>query len=483
MAWLVRSEAFPEFFTMSIDGYRGILSSDVLLTETWMKILYRNSPIGFSHTSVEMADSNRNENYSIKNRMQLKMTIMGEVNNIHVDSATTLNSMHELQKFTFAIFSRDYRLNLKGHRIDEKRFAVTMNTGMSSEKRNVEIPKDAVIYSPTTDIAIRKLRPGQQLRLKTVDPATMTTANIIVRAVGTEDVTIGTNRYTATVIAMDYRGTELRSWIDKDGNMLRQQTPFGWTMEKCTASDALEIIKSATAPSDMLAGMSVKSSGLIREPRTAAALRLQLNGVQFGESELATHRQKITLLEGNRLEMEICRATFPAAYALPSSLPDEIREQQKPSQGVQSDHPDIRARAAEITAGLQNDSERAKAIFEWVHRKVVKQPAVTLPSALDVLRTMKGDCNEHTYLYVALARASGIPARITVGLAFHEGAFYYHAWPSVWLGNWVETDPTWGQLAVDTTHIALYHGDLQEQLNLVKVMGQLSIKILEEKKE
>ena len=50
-----------------------------------------------------------------------------------------------------------------------------------------------------------------------------------------------------------------------------------------------------------------------------------------------------------------------------------------------------------------------------------------------MLRTKVGDCNEHTALYVAMARALGIPARIAVGLVYIHGAFYYHAWPEVYL--------------------------------------------------
>ena len=41
-------------------------------------------------------------------------------------------------------------------------------------------------------------------------------------------------------------------------------------------------------------------------------------------------------------------------------------------------------------------------------------------------------------------------------------------------------DPTWGQQAVDATHIALVEGEIDSQHQLVKVLGKLSIEILEE---
>ena len=150
------------------------------------------------------------------------------------------------------------------------------------------------------------------------------------------------------------------------------------------------------------------------------------------------------------------------------------------SQGVQSDDAAMIARAGEITANCADPLAAASAIFHWVYKNVRKEMTVSLPSALDVLKQLKGDCNEHTYLFVGLARAAGIPAKIKVGLAYQDGAFYYHAWPAAFVGDWLEMDPTWGQETVDATHIALVEGDLADQLQLVKVMGQLQITVVEE---
>ncbi len=79
----------------------------------------------------------------------------------------------------------------------------------------------------------------------------------------------------------------------------------------------------------------------------------------------------------------------------------------------------------------------------------------SLPSAAEVLRTRVGDCNEHTALFVALARAAGLPARIAVGLVYLRGGFYYHAWPEVYVeergrGLWLPVDPTLNQFPATT---------------------------------
>ncbi len=113
---------------------------------------------------------------------------------------------------------------------------------------------------------------------------------------------------------------------------------------------------------------------------------------------------------------------------------------------------------------------------------------MSLPSALEVLRTKVGDCNEHTVLYVAMARASGIPARIAVGLVFvrgAQGAFYYHAWPEVYLdegagrGLWLPVDPTLNQFPADGTHIRLVRGGLDQQARIVPLIGRLRMTMLD----
>ena len=116
---------------------------------------------------------------------------------------------------------------------------------------------------------------------------------------------------------------------------------------------------------------------------------------------------------------------------------------------------------------------------------VEKRPTVSLPSALEVLRTKVGDCNEHTVLFVAMARALGIPARINVGVAYVHGAFYYHAWPEVYIdegkgrGLWLPVDPTFNQFPADATHVRLARGGLDKQTAILPLIGQAKMTVVD----
>jgi transglutaminase-like putative cysteine protease len=87
-----------------------------------------------------------------------------------------------------------------------------------------------------------------------------------------------------------------------------------------------------------------------------------------------------------------------------------------------------------------------------------------------------------------MARAAGIPARINVGLVFVrgvQGAFYYHAWPEVYLdegngrGMWLPVDPTLNQFPADGTHLRLVRGGLDKQAAILPLMGSLRITVVD----
>ena len=123
----------------------------------------------------------------------------------------------------------------------------------------------------------------------------------------------------------------------------------------------------------------------------------------------------------------------PRSLRATAADPD-ARRYLAPEPLIESDDPEIRAEAAKAVRAVTSAlAHRAERLTRYVNGLLEKKPTVSIPSAREVLRTKVGDCNEHTALYVAMARALGIPARIAVGLVFVRGAFYYHAWPEVYI--------------------------------------------------
>jgi transglutaminase-like putative cysteine protease len=145
---------------------------------------------------------------------------------------------------------------------------------------------------------------------------------------------------------------------------------------------------------------------------------------------------------------------------------------------LEVDDREIRQLAQRIRGADTNPRVVAERINRWVYDSLEKRITVGVPSALGTLHRRSGDCNEHTQLYVALARATGLPARVAAGLAFVDGKFYYHAWPEVWLERWVAVDPTFGQFPADASHLRFTIGGLGRQAELLRLMGTLEIDVL-----
>jgi transglutaminase-like putative cysteine protease len=217
-------------------------------------------------------------------------------------------------------------------------------------------------------------------------------------------------------------------------------------------------------------------TGRIDEPRDVRRLRIRLEGADLSGADLQGAGQTI---EGDIVELRDPRDLRAEAgnrdasrYLAPEAL-------------IESDAPEIRAEAEIAVRGVVGVRARAERLTRYVNNLLEKKPTVSLPSAREVLRTKVGDCNEHTALYVAMARALGIPARIAVGLVFMHGAFYYHAWPEIYVdegsgrGLWLPVDPTLNQFPADATHVRLARGGLDKQAAIVPLIGRLKMTVLD----
>ena len=91
---------------------------------------------------------------------------------------------------------------------------------------------------------------------------------------------------------------------------------------------------------------------------------------------------------------------------------------------------------------------RMHALSAAVHEAMVYRPGVTDPetTAAQALALGAGVCQDKTHLFIAAARAAGVPARYVVGYLLDEAAPLHetHAWAEVHLDGlgWVGFDPT-----------------------------------------
>jgi hypothetical protein len=280
---------------------------------------------------------------------------------------------------------------------------------------------------------------------------------------------------------MEYQGLHTTSWITDTGDVVREESPLGLMTVRESSDRAQTLAVPGRVQTDLLEASAVVPAmrRRIDDPRDVRLLRLELEGADLTHADLQGVGQTVT---GSTIEL-----IDPRSLLAGPADPD-LDRYLEPEPFIESDAPEIRAEADKAVAGVEGPRARAEKLTRYVNALLEKKPTVSLPDALDVLRTKVGDCNEHTALYVAMARSIGIPARIAVGLVYVRGitgAFYYHAWAEVYLdegsgrGLWLPVDPTLNEFPADATHLRLARGGLDKQAAILPLIGRLKMTILD----
>ncbi len=252
----LRYEAYPVWFTRTVSGYRGVLPDDLLTRESWTRVLIDTQPAGFVHTIFTMDDDNPEPILEITTRMQIRVRILQSIQTIQVFSEVQLDQDYQPQRFTLSASAGDFRLRVNGDHIGDRRFHITTVSGESTSTRTITLPPDTVLYSPLYDMAIQQLRPGRSLAIRTLDPLTLQTTTILITAGPRETIMVAGNPVRAMPIQSAWQGLEFRGWVDANGMMLRQETPFGWVMETTTPEMALQAASDTRPAPQLMRGMA-----------------------------------------------------------------------------------------------------------------------------------------------------------------------------------------------------------------------------------
>jgi transglutaminase-like putative cysteine protease len=274
-------------------------------------------------------------------------------------------------------------------------------------------------------------------------------------------------------------GKLLTSWVDESGTTLKEKGFMGFTIVKSSAAVAPLDIEGQEEV-DFYDAASISVERRLPEPSRVHYLKLQVDGISnavLDPDVLTGGRQRFH--EG---VMEISREYLPsrAPYSVPyPHRGDGMKPFLKSEFNIESDEKEVIEKAREIFGSEKDPLVVSRRLFAWVYENLEKRPVVSVPSALEVLKTRIGDCNEHATLLTALLRASGIPARLNIGLVYNRGKFFYHAWTEAYVGKWISMDATLNQMPVDATHIKLVEGNLERQVEIAGLIGQLKLKVLD----
>jgi transglutaminase-like putative cysteine protease len=454
----------------------------------WRGVYYRGEKIGFTVSQTVPQDGG----FVLEEDGRLQMSLLGATTAATIRTTAHVDKAFTLHAFEFSLDPGTGPIEVRG-RVDGRRLSLDVKTpsGTRSEVRELDEPP-ALSLNISRRLANGGLIPGARYQWTVFDPATLRNSKVNVE-VGRRELVRGAGAapLPAFRVEMEFAGLKTSSWITDTGEVVREESPLGLITVRESADTARAMAVSRRMQVDLLQASAVdpRMRTPIAEPRDVRLMRIRLGGADLSALDLDGGAQHLT---GDLLELRDPQGLTPQP-----ADPDAARSLASEA-FIESDAPEIVAEAAKAVNGVTGTRARAERLTRYVNALLDKKPTVSLPSAREVLRTKVGDCNEHTVLYVAMARALGIPARIAVGLVYIHGAFYYHAWPEVYLregvgigdsglegqsaqglGLWLPVDPTLNQFPADATHLRLARGGLDKQTVILPLMGKLTMDVLD----
>jgi hypothetical protein len=445
------------------------------------------------------------EGFLLNDIMNLELQAMGQAGRAVVRTRVILSPTLQMKEFAFALESEVGAFAADGTVEGDSLLRVRVESGGRPEDLTFRLP-DAPLFAAALPIRIAKgglLQVGRTHRFSVFDPSTVSTRIVEVEVLEEDSLLLpdsaivdaATGRWVAADysqvpawrIRESYGGITVESWVDQDGRVIRSSSPMGFSMEKTAFElaeqaqrDGREMAARGDLSGDLILSTAIASNVRLDDLEATDELRFVLSGVDLEGFDLDGGRQE---LRGDTLivRREDWNDLSPG-YSLPYPRMD-LRSALEPEPLIQSGDERIQSHARRVAGwsirGRNDPVRAAQRLNSWVYGNLRKEISFSIPSATQILETRQGDCNEHTVLYVALARALGLPSRVAVGLVYLEGSFFYHAWPEVWLGEWVAVDPTFGQTPAGAAHLRFVTGGLAQQVEVARLIGNLRIEVVQ----
>jgi hypothetical protein len=142
---------------------------------------------------------------------------------------------------------------------------------------------------------------------------------------------------------------------------------------------------------------------------------------------------------------------FPENVLALNKIPREIRDKYLTDGSKYRIHNSIIKNAVEEAVGKEkNPYWIMRRIFKYVIDHLKYERSRGWDAAPEILRRGTGSCSEYTFVFIAMCRAAGLPARFagSVGIRGDDASLdmVFHRWAEVYLPNygWIPVDPSGG---------------------------------------
>ena len=436
--------------------------------QEWSGIYLKGSKIGYSSSELKRIE----EGYHITEDVFMDLTVMDMPQRVQTHVNVVADGDMRLQIFSFILSSGVISMSVSGT-VQGQRMRLNILTGGKNEWREIPLKEPPVLTNSIRYLLLKRgIKPGMNYSQPFFDPLTLSTRTMQVQVLDKEHIETNGLPQECYKVQTSFQGITTASWVNEQGETLREESPMGLVLVREDREQAME--KGWGERPDLTAVSSIKVSRAF-SAAGLSFLKLRLKNVSLDGFVLNEGRQRLTgdIVEIRREDISPDDMR-QAAFSWP-----EMDPFLQATPFIQSDNPVIIDFVKKQAGGQNNAYAVVRSLTGWVYANIEKKPTLSIPSALEVLATKQGDCNEHAVLLTALCRAAGVPCRVAAGLVHLNGSFFYHAWCEVFLGRWVSVDPTMDQFPADVSHIKFVDGDMENQISILRLIGKLEIDVLE----
>jgi hypothetical protein len=460
--------------SLSAAGLERYLGTD------WYGVYFMGQKMGCAVTGIKKTEYEGKAAVNVSLKLEAKVAMMGTDQEMEIVEDRTYILTEGLAYFLHETTSAGAKTKITG-KLSGGRMKVCSDIGGEKKERIIERPKERFEdYIAMERLVTAGAKVGDSVTFTEYEPTLQKNITAISRVREVREKMlqgVPGKIYILETVIKDLGITSI-SEVSGEGELMETQVAGVFTLRLEDEKTA----KNIDYRSDLILSTVVRPDKKIKNPEKVMELQALITGVSDPSALKDTPRQKFVTRPGREVLVKI--RVQPLEGINVPKLPikkEEFPADLSPSLFVQSDNPEIVKLSKEIAGGETDAVKVSDRIVEWVYGNIRKEFSAAFSNALDVLALRAGDCTEHSVLYVALARAAGLPAREISGLVYSnsDGGFYYHQWAEAYVGKWIEVDPTFGQTQADATHIRLAGGDLASQASIINLVGSMKIKILE----
>ena len=456
--------------------------------EHWYNLTLMNTKIGYMHISTDKTEYQEEEVDRHKVDMVMNFKALGT--DVTLEITRVEYTGPDLMPRHFLSTSNESGLKqVEGHIVDGVAHIKTTLNGETTESE-VPVPPDTISeHTGVESLFQQGLKIGDKRNFHIFSFDLLKPVKTEIEVEGQDTLTYQSEEKQVYVLRQTLdmmNGITAKVWLDSDGVNYRTEVPMmGFSM--VTTKTDKETALGGTEEVDVVLKTRILPSGKRPIPKAKNfKAEVKLPSGNIADAIMSNSQQTLEVTSEKEGSLSIQVPTVAAEDCPDLPIQDAEGEFLGASAYIQTDAPAIRAKTEEILDTEVNSWRAAEKLCQWVHAAITeKKMSGGFGSSLTALESLSGDCTEHTVLFIALARAAGIPARICSGIVYAKDAFYYHFWPEVYVGKWVQMDPTLGQTIADANHIQL-GGSTVESDNLMefaegvfRTLNQLEIAIVE----